>query len=923
MCVVWLYGGLSEGACVVRSGSRDNAERRSGREHPAARRLAVDPSRHVVLEASAGTGKTSVLVARYVNLLGAGVDPANILAMTFTRKAAAEMRERIMGTLRQAAATSETARRQWMALRDRLSDVHITTIDAFCLSLLREFPLEADLDPGFGIADETEAPRLMEQALDRAQRIFGALVPRDEGVALLLTRLGATNLRTGLVWLLRHRLVAPRALRQFLANGPTRLTLEQTARDTMTRLRRLLESAPGGLQAFLADGPTGHPRFRMLAADLRRLDTFGCNPADVRSLLDRLSEHVLTRAGKPRQRTAYARVEFPSSASRTRHVEAVRQLAPAFAAITTDYRRGVGVVLARTVWRVYRIAEREYRQTLRQHAVLDFIDVQRLALGLLRQMDEFAQSRYRLESRYHHVLVDEFQDTSRAQWELVSLLVQSWGEGVGLVQDAPVPPSIFVVGDRKQSIYRFRDADVSLFAEAGDYIGRLRPGSPVRTAITRSFRAVPGLLRFVNDLSSAIEKVPGRSDAFRYDGHDRFPLTEDDGASTPPAPTEHALLGLAMAEDETGCAEAVASEIERLLAGVTVRDPRTGVRRSVRPDDIAVLFRARASHREYERVLSARGVPVYVYRGLGFFGADEIQDFLALMRFLAHPASDFWAAAFLRSGFVRLSDEALRHLAPGLAQAIAGAGAPAALESLPALDRRRLELARVGARRWLGLVDRLPPAELVDRAIRESAYLYELRGPRVRQARENLKKMRSLVRRIQNRGYATLARIADHVDHLSTGDESNATIDAAGTVHMMTIHAAKGLEFPIVFVVGLSRGVGGARAPIHVLADRGDGLPSVTVGGSAEEIAGEIDDEERARALEETKRLLYVAVTRARDALYLSMLRSGDRVVAGRGSLADVLPVGFVRWLESVPSGAGVADWRGDEQSAAHRFRLC
>ena len=223
------------------------------------------------------------------------------------------------------------------------------------------------------------------------------------------------------------------------------------------------------------------------------------------------------------------------------------------------------------------------------------------------------------------------------------------------------------------------------------------------------------------------------------------------------------------------------------------------------PDDIAVLVRARASHREYERVLSARGVPVYVYRGLGFFGADEIQDLRALMRFLAHPASDFWAAAFLRSGFVRLSDEALRHLAPGLAQAIAGAAAPAALESLPALDRRRLELARVGARRWLGLVDRLPPAELVDRAIRESAYLYELRGPRVRQARENLKKMRSLVRRIQNRGYATLARIADHVDHLSTGDESNAAIDAAGAVHLMTIHAAKGLEFQIVFVVGLSR----------------------------------------------------------------------------------------------------------------------
>ena len=547
-----------------------------------------------------------------------------------------------------------------------------------------------------------------------------------------------------------------------------------------------------------------------------------------------------------------------------------------------------------------------------------------------------------------------FKTRAGAQWELVSLLVQSWGEGVGLVQDAPVPPSIFVVGDRKQSIYRFRDADVSLFAEASQSIGRLRPDVPVRLAITRSFRAVPGLLRFVNDLCDAIEKVPGRSDAFRYDRHDRFPLEDETVAGDLPSPAEikrsvaerpragrlargtpeerllvapsadQPLLGLALAEDEPGCAEAVASEIARLLAGVTVRDPRTGVRRSARPDDIAVLFRARASHRAYERALSARGVPSYVYKGLGFFGANEIQDLRALMRFLARPASDLRAAAWLRSGFVRLSDEALRHLAPGLSQAIIGAAEPASWTSLPTLDRRRLELVRPEARRWLALVDRLPPAELIDRVIRESAYLYELRGPRFRQARENLKKMRSLLRRIQNRGYATLARIADHVERLSTGDESNAAVDAAGAVHLMTVHASKGLEFPIVFLVGLSRGVGGAQPPIHVSADRGDGRPWVSVGGSAgERFAGEHGEEESARALEETKRLLYVAVTRARDALYLGVLRSGDRVTVGRGSLAEVLPQAFVRWLGSVPVGERVAEWRLDERAVAHQFRLC
>ena len=112
--------------------------------------------------------------------------------------------------------------------------------------------------------------------------------------------------------------------------------------------------------------------------------------------------------------------------------------------------------------------------------MLDFSDLLQRALDLLRRMDEFAQSRYRLESRYHHVLVDEFQDTSRAQWELVSLLVQSWGEGFGLVHDAPVPPSVFVVGDRKQSIYGFRDADVGVLQDAGAYVETLRTTGDVR-----------------------------------------------------------------------------------------------------------------------------------------------------------------------------------------------------------------------------------------------------------------------------------------------------------------------------------------------------------------------------------------------------------------------------------------------------------
>src|SRR5204862_3653961 len=137
----------------------------------AARRAAIDPLRNVVLEASAGTGKTRVLVERYVNLLRAGVEPGHILAVTFTRKAAAEMRERIIERLREASRTSELDRARWRELKSRLGDIAVSTIDAFCLSLLREFPLEADIDPGFDIAADTDVPRLVAESLTQALRI--------------------------------------------------------------------------------------------------------------------------------------------------------------------------------------------------------------------------------------------------------------------------------------------------------------------------------------------------------------------------------------------------------------------------------------------------------------------------------------------------------------------------------------------------------------------------------------------------------------------------------------------------------------------------------------------------------------------------------------------------------------------------------
>jgi ATP-dependent helicase/nuclease subunit A len=878
----------------------------AGLTDAAARRAAVDPTQNIVLEASAGTGKTRVLVERYVNLLLAGVDPDNILAITFTRKAAAEMRERIVERLREASRLSQIDAARWRDLRDRLSDIAISTIDAFCLSLLREFPLEADVDPGFALADDTEAPRLIEEALDRALRISRSRAREDDEVALVFAQLGEVRLRAGLRALLGRRLVAPEVLRRFLMDGPRDLTAARACENARERLTALFESVPGGLTAFLNDGPIHHPSFTMLARDVTELCAAAAHagaPHDTvlpgepmplpfeasvdhpatRALLDRLRAYFLTQQGEPRKAsftgTGFTTEDCASAASWKRHRERAAALAPVVAEIVRGFRRDLNVVLSRGVSRIFAIALTIYRQTLDAHALLDFSGVLERALDLLRQMDEFARSRYRLEARYHHVLVDEFQDTSRAQWELVAQLVRSWGEGLGASAGA-LPPSIFIVGDRKQSIYGFRDAEVAVLDDAAEFISALRPDGEPRQAISTSFRAVPALLEFVNDVFDDIAKAPGRRDGFRYDDRDRFPPMAEQPADAGEAP-----VGLVPGESVAAAAEAVADEIVRILASATVRDRTTGVRRPAKPADIGILFRSRESHREFEAAVDRRGVSTYVYKGLGFFDAAEIQDAVALLRFLAQPTSDLRTAAFLRSRIVRLSDAAIMRLSPRLSTAVIGPDHPELFTTLDAEDQLVLARLRVSVAGWLNDVDRVAPADLLDDILRTTHYGTELRGGRHLQARENLKKLRGLVRRIQNRGYATLDRIAEHLDRLAIGDESNAAIDAVDAVHLMTVHAAKGLEFPIVFVVNMGRGTGNARAPIRLGFDAGD-EPSVSIA----DYQSESDEDVPAREREETKRLLYVALTRARDRLYLSATIQNGGCRTTRGSLGEVMP---------------------------------
>lgn len=840
----------------------------------AARDFAVAPENDVVLEASAGTGKTRVLVDRYVRLIRKGVDPRNILAITFTRKAAAEMRERVLSALRREAAAGGIEPTRWRELRQRISDIQISTIDAFCFSLLREFPLEAHVEPGFDIADETEMGRFAREAMDRALRITRSLLPEDEALRLLFTRVRGNVLRDAVEEMLDRRHVALPAVASFVRRSQA-TTAEDAVDAFLARLRGVLQSPH---RAALLDSGPDAPEFRWLSADLGALhEMSGATMARVQQLRRRLERFFLTKEGAPRRKTAFKVQTFKTRLAKDRHEAAVVTLAPGIKDALDSLEASVNALLAKGLLRLLQIASKQYELLLEEHALLDFAGMLDRSVDLLSRQEEFARSRLKLQARHHHVLVDEFQDTSRQQWRLIELLVDAWGEGEGV---AEAPTSIFVVGDRKQSIYRFRHAEVTLLDEAARKISALRPGRQVRQAITASFRAVPELLAFVNSLSDTIQSTGLLPERFTYTDRDHFPHPAiGPGALRDGRP----VLGIVAESTMALCASAVAAEIHSLIGTALVRD-RHGPPRPARPDDIAILFRVRAGHQLFEAALEARNIRTYVYKGLGFFDAPEVQDLQALLRVLAEPDSDLRAAEFLRSRFVRISDPGLTALAPGFSSALLDAS-PAGLARLSDLDRRLIDRARLDLPRWLDLADRLSPSELVDTVLSDAAYAFEMRGRRLPQARENVKKVRGLIRRVESRGYATIGRIAEYFETLGAGDESHAILEASGCVNMMTMHAAKGLEFPIVFLVNLQapgRGRGGG----FTIIERGTDGESQVAFGSTD--STKLEDE---RDAEELRRLLYVGVTRARDRLYLAAQIDdrGELRRSGR-SLASLLP---------------------------------
>jgi ATP-dependent helicase/nuclease subunit A len=785
-------------------------------------RAAIEAEGTVFVSAGAGTGKTTVLVERFVRAVERGVDVNSILVITFTDRSAGELRSRIRARLLEAGHAS---------LARDLDAAWISTIHGFCLRLLRAYPTAAGLDPRFRVVDTSQASVLRGEAFGSALAAFCA--DEDPARLGLLATYGASALR---------RMIGGVAETLRAAGRPLLLELDDAA-DLPSRIEELRAAAENALVETEGDPAADAGRSQVA----RALELLDASPSADR-LLD-LSAVAVRGRGKDRF-SAYegARAALEQTAL---NVAAVRD------------RDLLQDLLSRF--------ETAYQEAKDRESALDFEDLQLCTRSLLAT-DATIREGERL--RFRSVMVDEFQDTNRLQCELI---------------DVFDPEELFFVGDEFQSIYRFRHADVEVFKER-------RAGSAEVLPLTSNYRSRPELLAVINELFAS------------EFGDDYRPL---EAAGRFPNPAAGPAVELLVTDKQSykgtdtswrrGEARAAARRVSELCDSGEVS-----------PGEIVFLFAAGTDADVFEEELRARGLPTYRAAGRGYFGQQQVNDLLAYLRLLHNRYDDEALVSVLASPLVGVSNDALVLLrrAAGRRPLFTG------LERTPPpqLSERDVQLFRAFRQRYDRLVaisasvglERLLEAIVTEHDY-DLAVLTQWDG---RRRYANVRKLGRLARSYEDlRGRDVEGFVRFVADQRAAGayeTEAFAEEEGADAIRLLTIHAAKGLEFRVVVVADAGRDRPPSRGEeIICLADGRFGFKvrhPLTGKRSGAFDYDELRGAEEASEEAERRRLYYVAMTRAIDRLIVSGSIDADRAADGK------TPIGWVLdRLDAVPVGE-VAD---------------
>ena len=815
-----------------------------------------------VVEASAGTGKTTALVDRIVQVIAAGTPVEAIVAVTFTHAAAGNMKLRVRHELekrRAAEADAEVRARLANAARS-LDRAFIGTIHAFCAQLLRRRPVEAAVDPVFQELAQPDAMRVFARVFQRwiEQRLTSpsptlvrALArlswreERDGDSPIDALRLAAWNLAE---W---RDFDAPWDKRDFDRDAALQSLLDK-AEATLGLRNRCSRS-----RDILYDGLKPLAEFLERVQRAREAGRFDPD----------LAENDILRLPNEMRWLKRGNGKYGETVSREAVVASWEELQAAIAEFGRQADADLAARLRDELWAVVGL----YQQQKKMAGQLDFMDLLLCARDLLRH-DE---ARADLQRKFQRIFVDEFQDTDPLQAEILLLLAAGDPAEREWRNVTPSAGKLYVVGDPKQSIYRFRRADARLFRRV---CRDLTAGGVARRELKSSTRSTAAIQAFVNA-------------AFEHTIDDYLPL--DGGVADPPE--QPAVIALPMPKPYGSrnvsnpkileCSPGAVAAFIRWLcneSGWTVRDRNTGVRVPVKPEHVCILFRRFKNldtdlTQEYVRALEARGIAHLLVGSKSFHLREEVGTLRAALRAIEWPDDELSVFAVLRGSLYAILDDTLlkfrnahKYFRPGirLPDDLDAEFHPIrdAFKTLNELHRRR---------NYRPIADTIH--ELLEATRAHAGFAFRKGGERVL---ANVYRLTDLARSFEASGAATSFRaFVEYLDgEYESGDTGEAPIleQEGGGVQLMTVHKAKGLEFPVVILADLTCKLTGREGGDR-FSDPDRSLCAQRLLGCAPwELLDAAEDEAKADE-EEALRVAYVAATRARDLLVVAALGEEDR----------------------------------------------
>jgi ATP-dependent helicase/nuclease subunit A len=837
-----------------------------------------DLNHHIFLSAGAGTGKTRVLVERYLNVLRQRrAEVSEMVAVTFTEKAANEMKSR----LRIEMPTLQPHVSDWQRHLRALENAPISTIHSFCARILREHAIVAGVDPQFAVLDEVDAVILLEETLDEFMRHR----LREDNEAALLTLVRAWGFSP--TWsLLRERMsdyeqalpcleVMP-SEKQSLLNA-WRAAVENEQRECLHALlndARWTEALDvlRSIQPRNPNDAAAQQRARILECAARASDETLSITERAQAVLE-IYGNAKRNVGQQknwRSKEDLAAVREAFKPLRALSEQLVKQVGSDRNPNVDERAADLSIAFAQEL----RHALSAYNRAKRERSVLDFSDLQILVRNLLRDHPDVREP---YQQRFKFIMVDEFQDTNALQKEMIWMLAGTKGLGLRVegspTMDAQPSTLLFIVGDIKQGIYRFRGADVSVFNETAREFQR-DPQCRV-LELTTNFRTQHSLVEFFNEVFAHPAVMGGSEGKALYEAS-YAPMTAHRADESDGAHVEWLLVKKSEDAEEEQNAEAL-REVEANAIAQRITEL---VNAGANYGDIALLFAAMTDVAIYENALRRHDVPYYIVAGSSFYRQQEIKDVLNFLNVLENAHDEIALVGVLRSPFFAVSDETLYWLCHprergSLYERMVNDS------TIPPEEQDKLRRAAQLVASLREVKNRLRLSQLLNLILERTGYtavlLTQFMGE---QMASNVRKLVDMARAFEvgngRRAVPSLQNFIAHIGEFIRAEmrESEAATqeEESNVVKLLTIHRAKGLEWSTVFVPDLAR----QRRPVSatVLAHPRLGFAAQVENDEGKltppSIAQVIRKEENRMDIAEHRRLLYVALTRARDRLILS-----------------------------------------------------